>query len=117
MILYFCSVFQLEAMKDYTAIGRRVDAMSEAFEKAERAVCSLKESLEAFRGIEDTVAELDGYMRSGQWLEDYEADEAGKLPGDIRRGVLSQDALYDLLQEYDSVRRLLRSPRRSGGKG
>lgn len=30
--------------------------------------------------------------------EDYEADERGELPPDMKRGVLSQDALYNLLE-------------------
>ena len=41
---------------------------------------------------------LDAYYTSGQWWEDYEADERGELPPDLKRGVLSQDALYDLLE-------------------
>ena len=40
---------------------------------------------------------LDAYYTSGEWLADYEADENGELPPDLKRGVLSQDALYDLL--------------------
>jgi hypothetical protein len=40
---------------------------------------------------------LENYYTSGEWLEDYEADERGELPADLKRGVLSQDALYDLL--------------------
>ena len=43
---------------------------------------------------------LDAYYTSGAWREDYEADERGELPPDLKRGVLSQDALYDLLQEH-----------------
>ena len=42
---------------------------------------------------------LDEYYTSGEWREDYEADERGELPPDLKRGVLSQDALYDLLGE------------------
>jgi hypothetical protein len=41
---------------------------------------------------------LDAYYTSGQWREDYEADERGELPPDLKRGVLSQDTLYDLLE-------------------
>ena len=40
---------------------------------------------------------LDAYYTSGQWKEDYEADERGELPPDLKRAVLSQNALYDLL--------------------
>ncbi|MER2053760.1 MAG: DUF4298 domain-containing protein [Clostridia bacterium] len=42
---------------------------------------------------------LNTYYTSGQWREDYEADERGELPPDLKRGVLSQDGLYDLLEE------------------
>ncbi len=42
---------------------------------------------------------LDRYYTSGEWLADYEADERGELPPDLKRGVLAQDALYDLLEE------------------
>ncbi len=44
---------------------------------------------------------LDVYYTSGEWREDYEADERGELPPDLKRGVLSQDALYDLLESVD----------------
>ena len=45
------------------------------------------------------LAALNTYYTSGQWRDDYEADERGELPPDLKRGVLSQDALYDLLEE------------------
>ena len=41
--------------------------------------------------------ELVDYYESGRWLKDYEADERGELPRDLKRGVLSQDGLWDLL--------------------
>lgn len=48
---------------------------------------------------EEKLHLLDEYYTSGQWREDYEADENGELPPDLKRGVLSQDALYDLLTD------------------
>ncbi len=44
---------------------------------------------------------LADYQESGQWLKDYEADERGALPPDVKRGVLSQDGLYNLLCEAE----------------
>ena len=41
--------------------------------------------------------ELREYYENGQWLRDYEADERGELPVNLKRGVLSQDGLWDLL--------------------
>ena len=43
--------------------------------------------------------ELIDYYESGQWLRDYEADERGELPVTLKRGVLSQDGLWDLLNK------------------
>lgn len=50
------------------------------------------------------VAILTDYMDSGQWLADYEADERGELPADLKRGVLSQDGLYNLICEIGEKR-------------
>ena len=47
----------------------------------------------------EKLAELDAYYTSSLWRDDYEADERGELPPDLKRGVLSQDALYNLLEE------------------
>ena len=51
----------------------------------------------------DMLRQLDAYYTSGEWQEDYEADERGELPPDLKRGVLSQDALYDLLEGLPHV--------------
>ena len=44
---------------------------------------------------------LNAYYTSQEWREDYEADERGELPPDLKRGILSQDALYDLLEKAE----------------
>ena len=53
------------------------------------------------RALETRVIpdELRDYYTGGQWLEDYEAEERGELPADLKRGVLSQDGLWDLMEE------------------
>ena len=50
------------------------------------------------------IETLRYYMESGQWLADYEADERGEFPAGMKRGVLSQDGLYDLLAETEKRR-------------
>ena len=47
------------------------------------------------------VHALSAYCDSGRWLKDYAADEQGLLPRWLKRGVLSQDGLYDLLCSLD----------------
>ena len=51
---------------------------------------------------------LELYYTGGQWQRDYDDDEAGKLPGDLKRGVLSEDAVYDLLASRDEVIDIIR---------
>lgn len=48
----------------------------------------------------EAIPELTRYMESGLWLQDYQLDEQGLLPPELKRGVLSQDALYDLLTDF-----------------
>ncbi|MBQ2991766.1 MAG: DUF4298 domain-containing protein, partial [Clostridia bacterium] len=40
---------------------------------------------------------------------DYAADERGEWPADLKRGVLSQDGLYNLLTEIEESERNARS--------
>ena len=61
---------------------------------------NLEEALDAFDGIQDDVKELAAYYEDDDWREDFEADEAGKLPTDLKRGVLSEDGIYDVLSEH-----------------
>lgn len=49
------------------------------------------------------LQELIEYYENGQWLADYEADEAGLLPSDLKRGVLSEDGVYNLLFELSEA--------------
>jgi phosphoglycolate phosphatase len=51
-----------------------------------------------FDRVQADLNQLKEYQESGQWLEDFEADERGEIPQDIKRGILSEDALYNLLE-------------------
>lgn len=60
------------------------------------------ERIERIKKMEEYYDALKEYMDSGLWLSDYEADERGELPPELKRGVLSQDGLYELLQEVEN---------------
>ena len=47
------------------------------------------------------LAELEKYYTSNAWKQDFAADEAGLLPKELKRGVLSEDGVYNLLSEAD----------------
>lgn len=43
------------------------------------------------------IQELSDYYFNGEWLKDYELDENNHFPKDLKRAVLSEDAIYNLL--------------------
>lgn len=64
-----------------------------------RAALLEKKSFDNFNEEEKAMLVcLTEYYEGGQWLKDYEADEQGLIPSDVKRGILAQDTLYDFLQ-------------------
>lgn len=53
--------------------------------------------------VREMLQELADYYETGQWLQDYDCDARGELPTDLKRGVLAQDTLYDLLSEIGKI--------------
>lgn len=47
--------------------------------------------------VREALTLLEEYYLSPQWREDLAADEAGLLPPGLRRGVLAEDTIYNLI--------------------
>ena len=47
--------------------------------------------------IREATRILAEYYESKEWIQDFSDDEAGLLPKDLKRGVLSEDGLWILL--------------------
>ena len=52
--------------------------------------------------IQEAIRILAEYYGSDEWKLDFADDEAGLLPKDLKRGVLSEDGIWNIL-ESDSV--------------
>ena len=81
---------QIERIRYYEAL----------LDKVAPVLGNLEEALDAFDGIQEDVKELAAYYDDDAWREDFEDDEAGRLPLDLKRGVLSEDGLYDVLSAH-----------------
>ena len=57
-----------------------------------------------YKSVLPELMELEAYYTSPEWQEDYAADEAGLLPEGLKRGVLSQDGISDLLDRFRDLR-------------
>ena len=90
-------------MKRRSSLEVRVSKMESMFDDVSRVMFDLDGSLEEYARIRDKIDELNTYLESGQWQKDFEADEKGLIPKDMKRGVLSEDGLYDLLAEVNRI--------------
>ena len=81
----------------------RIGEMERRFNKASAAVANLENAIAEYEAVLPALKGLSDYQESGRWLRDFEADEKGRLPEDPRRGVLSEDGLYDLLRRADAL--------------
>ena len=86
----------------------RIAYMERILDEATEAVSSLSEALEKYSTLQNRLQELSAYYGSRQWLQDFDDDSSGKIPGDLKRGVLSEDAVYDLLADIADLKEQLK---------
>lgn len=81
----------------------RIEKMERYLNDSEQAVRTLSDALEQYEAAQAGLKKLSAYYGSTLWMKDFEADEAGKLPAELKRGVLSEDGVYDLLTEHHEL--------------
>ncbi len=88
---------------DKQARIERISMMEDRYDEVIRVLAALEEAVDEYKNYKSELDALKDYMDSGQWKEDFEADEAGLIPADVKRGVLSEDGLYNLLQDAGTI--------------
>ncbi|MBR6967792.1 MAG: DUF4298 domain-containing protein [Ruminococcus sp.] len=87
---------------------KRITEMEERFDRASAVIAALEKALEDYSAAADDLKKLESYFDSGSWKKDFEADEKGKLPDGLKRGVLSEDGLWDLLSTRRELHELMK---------
>lgn len=77
----------------------RIKQMELYLDRASSAVMQLSAALDNYIDVQESISVLDEYYSSDDWKQDYADDEAGLLPPNLRRGVLSEDAVWNLLSD------------------
>lgn len=80
----------------------RIREMEQIFDALQTAAADNPAALRVDALLNEQLLRLTRYYESGQWLRDYELDEAGLLPPDLKRGILSQDAVFDFLEQVSA---------------
>ncbi len=86
-------------MKDNKQQIARIRLMERRLDRALLAVKRLTAALDKWEAVQEDIAALDEYYGSDDWKQDFADDEAGLLPADLKRGVLSEDAIWNLLAD------------------
>lgn len=86
---------------DEAIIGAAIDRIAQMELCFDRLLAADSAALREDPALGILWAQLCAYYEGGQWLQDYELDEQGLLPPDLKRGVLSQDAVYLFLERRE----------------
>jgi len=89
----------------------RIERMEHCLERVMHAVRGLNEALDEYGAVQEALHELEAYYGSETWKQDYEDDEQGRLPRDLKRGVLSEDAIWNVLEDYHTLKKRLKRRR------
>lgn len=85
----------------------RIKQMELRLERAAAAVMEVSAALDKYEAVQEDIAVLDEYYGSEMWKQDYADDEAGLLPVDLKRGVLSEDGIWNLLSDTSELKKRL----------
>ena len=81
----------------------RIRQMELRMERAAKAVMELSAALDNYEAVQEDIAALEQYYGGETWKQDYADDEAGLLPEDLKRGVLSEDGIWNLLSDVSEL--------------
>ncbi len=78
----------------------RIQKMEQLLDKAWVAIS--KECITSIEYVETqrAIDILSDYYGSDTWKQDFADDEAGLIPKDLKRGVLTEDAIWNLLADW-----------------
>ena len=81
----------------------RIKHMEKCLDRAAEAVMELSAALEKYAEAQEAIRELKDYLGSEEWKADFEADEEKRLPQDLKRGVLSEDGIWNMLENVQQL--------------
>jgi len=79
-------------------VPQHIYAMENILDKATYMMDTLEKKIAEYEDFQAEIKKLEAYYTSQQWKDDYAMDEAGKFPEKLKRGVISQDGIWNMLE-------------------
>jgi hypothetical protein len=77
----------------------RIRQMEQQLDRASAAIIELSAALDKYQEAQKAITTLCEYYGSDEWKQDFADDEAGRLPKSLKRGVLSEDGIWNMLAD------------------
>ena len=82
--------------------------LTKIYEDHKKLTDKLADVLKDFRDHQKELEKLEKYYYSEDFMRDYDASNKGEIPSEINQGILTEDAIYDLLGDnYYMAREML----------
>lgn len=80
----------------------KIEEMERILNEANNLMNKMEQLQQEWKAIFPKIRELENYY-ADEWQDDYNADERGEIPAEMIRGVLSEDAVYNLLIAHREI--------------
>ena len=77
--------------------GFTLERMESILDSAIQKMDALEKKIAEYEVFQAEIQKLEAYYTSPQWKADFAADEAGQYPDKLKRGVLSEDRIWNML--------------------
>ena len=88
-------------------VPQHIYEMESILGRALQKMDDLERKIEEYRDFQSQIRRLEAYYTGPQWKEDLAMEEAGKFPEKLRRGVLSQDGIWNMLERNSEMLEML----------
>lgn len=82
---------------------KRIFEMESVLDTLSSIVLAREENRSSFEKHQGEFDKLIAYYESPLWREDLDADDAGLLPTDLPRGVLSEDGVWNIAEHWKRI--------------
>lgn len=81
----------------------RINKYEYILNNSNQIIKNLEKTINDLNNIQSDIKSLNDYYGSNEWYKDIDDDKLGLLPKDINKGILSEDAIYNLLMNNKEI--------------
>ena len=84
-------------------VPQHIYEMESILGRALQKMDDLERKIADYEAFQTQIRKLEAYYTGPQWKEDFAMEEAGMFPEKLRRGVLSQDGIWNMLERNSEM--------------